>query len=170
MLLLPVAGGGEMSLSITSTAFSPNGEIPRRFTCEGEDLSPPLAWTGAPAGTKSFALVVDDPDAPDPAAPKTTWVHWVLYDLPAGATGLADGVAPAALPAGAREGVNDWKRTGWGGPCPPIGRHRYFFKLFALDTTLGDLGRPTRAALEKAMAGHVLARAELVGTYQKSRR
>jgi Raf kinase inhibitor-like YbhB/YbcL family protein len=170
MWLLPVAGGGEMSLSITSTAFSPNGEIPRRFTCEGEDLSPPLAWTGAPAGTKSFALVVDDPDAPDPAAPKTIWVHWVLYDLPAGATGLADGVAPAALPAGAREGVNDWKRTGWGGPCPPIGRHRYFFKLFALDTTLGDLGRPTRAALEKAMAGHVLARAELVGTYQKSRR
>jgi Raf kinase inhibitor-like YbhB/YbcL family protein len=158
-----------MNLSITSTAFAPNGEIPRRFTCEGEDLSPPLAWTGAPAGTKSFALVVDDPDAPDPAAPKMTWVHWILYDLPAGATGLAEGVAPAALPAGTREGVNDWKRTGWGGPCPPIGRHRYFFELYALDTTLGDLGRPTKALLEQAIAGHVLARAELVGTYQKRR-
>jgi Raf kinase inhibitor-like YbhB/YbcL family protein len=159
-----------MTLSISSTAFAPNGEIPRRFTCEGEDLSPALAWTGAPTGTKSFALVVDDPDAPDPAAPKMTWVHWILYDLPAGATGLAEGVAPAALPAGTREGVNDWKRTGWGGPCPPIGRHRYFFKLYALDRTLGDLDRPTKAALEQAMAGHVLARAELVGTYQKSRR
>lgn len=158
-----------MNLSITSTAFAPNGEIPRRFTCEGEDLSPPLAWTGAPAGTKSFALVVDDPDAPDPAAPKTTWVHWILYDLPADATGLAEGVAPAALPAGTREGVNDWHRTGWGGPCPPIGRHRYFFKLYALDAVLGDLGRPTKSALEKAMAGHVLARAERVGTYQKQR-
>lgn len=158
-----------MTLSITSTAFAPNGEIPKRFTCEGEDLSPPLAWTGAPAGTKSFALVVDDPDAPDPAAPKTTWVHWILYDLPADATGLPEGVAPAALPAGTREGVNDWKRTGWGGPCPPIGRHRYFFKLYALDATLGDLGRPTKATLEKAIAGHVLARAERVGTYQKQR-
>ena len=99
-----------------------------------------------------------------------TWVHWILYDLPADATGLAEGVAPAALPAGTREGVNDWKRTGWGGPCPPIGRHRYFFKLYALDRTLGDLGRPTKAALEKAITGHVLARAELVGTYQKGRR
>lgn len=158
-----------MTLSITSTAFAPNGEIPRRFTCEGEDLSPPLAWAGAPAGTKTFALVVDDPDAPDPAAPKTTWVHWILYDLPADATGLPEGVAPAALPAGTREGVNDWQRTGWGGPCPPIGRHRYFFKLYALDATLGGLGRPTKATLEKAMAGHVLARAERVGTYQKQR-
>ena len=158
-----------MTLSITSTAFAPNGEIPKRFTCEGEDLSPPLAWTGAPAGTKSFALVVDDPDAPDPAAPKTTWVHWILYDLPAGATELAEGVAPAALPAGTRDGVNDWQRTGWGGPCPPIGRHRYLFKLYALDRALGDLGRPTKATLEKAIAGHVLARAERVGTYQKQR-
>jgi len=159
-----------MGLSISSTAFAPHGEIPVRFTCEGEDLSPPLAWAGAPAGTKGFALIVDDPDAPDPAAPRMTWVHWVLYDLPASANGLPEAVAAAALPAGTREGVNDWKRTGWGGPCPPIGRHRYFFKLYALDTVLGDLGRPTQAALEQAMAGHVLARAELVGTYQKKRR
>ena len=159
-----------MGLSISSTAFAPHGEIPVRFTCEGEDLSPPLAWAGAPAGTKGFALIVDDPDAPDPAAPRMTWVHWVLYDLPASATGLPEAVAAAALPAGTREGVNAWKRTGWGGPCPPIGRHRYFFKLYALDTVLGDLSRPTQAALEQAMAGHVLARAELVGTYQKKRR
>jgi len=159
-----------MGLSISSTAFAPHGEIPVRFTCEGEDLSPPLAWAGAPAGTKGFALIVDDPDAPDPAAPRMTWVHWVLYDLPASANGLPEAVAAAALPAGTREGVNDWKRTGWGGPCPPIGRHRYFFKLYALDTVLGDLSRPTQAALEQAMAGHVLARAELVGTYQKRRR
>ena len=159
-----------MGLSISSTAFAPHGEIPVRFTCEGEDLSPPLAWAGAPAGTKGFALIVDDPDAPDPAAPRMTWVHWVLYDLPASANGLPEAVAAAALPARTREGVNDWKRTGWGGPCPPIGRHRYFFKLYALDTVLGDLSRPTQAALEQAMAGHVLARAELVGTYQKRSR
>ena len=159
-----------MTLSISSAAFAPHGEIPVRFTCEGEDLSPPLAWSGAPEGTKSLALIVDDPDAPDPEAPKTTWVHWVLYDLPASATALPEAVKPVALPAGTREGTNDWKRTGWGGPCPPVGRHRYFFKLYALDAALGDLGRPTKAALEKAMAGHVLARAELVGTYQKRRR
>jgi Raf kinase inhibitor-like YbhB/YbcL family protein len=168
--LLPVAGGGEMTLSITSAAFAPAREIPARFTCEGADVSPALAWNGAPAGTKSFALVVDDPDAPDPAAPRMTWVHWVLYDLPATAAGLPESVASSALPAGTREGLNDWQRTGWGGPCPPIGRHRYFFKLYALDAPLGDLGRPTKAALERAMAGHVLARAELVGTYEKKRR
>ncbi len=98
-----------------------------------------------------------------------TWVHWVLYDLPASSKGLAEGVKPAALPAGAREGTNDWQRTGYGGPCPPIGRHRYFHKLYALDTRLGDLGKPTKAALEKAMQGHILAQAELMGTYQKKK-
>lgn len=158
-----------MSLSIRSTAFAPHGEIPQQYTCEGADLSPPLAWSGAPAGTRSFALVVDDPDAPDPAAPQRVYVHWVVYDLPADAAGLPEAVAPAAQPAGAREGTNDWHRTGWGGPCPPIGRHRYFFKLYALDTLLGDLDRPTKATLERAMEGHVLARAELIGTYQKRR-
>jgi len=168
--LLPATGGGAMGFALTSTAFASGEEIPARFTCEGEDLSPALAWSGAPAATRSFALVVDDPDAPDPKAPRTTWVHWVLYDLPAETGALPEGVAPSALPAGTREGTNDWRRTGWGGPCPPIGRHRYFFKLYALDTVLPDLGRPDARTLERAMAGHVLARAELVGTYQKTRR
>ncbi len=155
-----------MSFAITSPAFAPGSEIPSDCTCEGADASPRLEWTGAPAGTKSFALIVDDPDAPDPAAPKMTWVHWVLYNLPADAIDLADAVA--VLPAGTLEGTNDWKRTGYGGPCPPIGRHRYFFKLFALDTTLPDLNSPTKPELEKAMRGHILASAELIGTYQKT--
>jgi Raf kinase inhibitor-like YbhB/YbcL family protein len=154
-----------MALTLTSTAFALGGAIPTLYTCEGKDVSPPLAWSGAPAGTKSFALIVDDPDAPDPAAPKMTWVHWVLYNLPASATGLAEAVA--SLPAGTLGGRNDWKRTGYGGPCPPVGRHRYFFKLYAHDTVLPDLKEPTKAALEKVMAGHVLEKVELTGTYQK---
>ena len=156
-----------MSLTITSTAFAHNGAIPSLYTCEGKDISPPLAWNGAPAATKSFALIVDDPDAPDPAAPKMTWVHWVLYDIPAAGTGLPEAVQASALPPGTREGVNDWGRTGFGGPCPPIGRHRYFHKLYALDAVLPDLERPKKAALEKAMQGHILAQAVLIGTYQK---
>ena len=159
----------EAKMRITSTAFANNGSIPAKHTCEGPDLSPALAWGGAPAGTKSFALVVDDPDAPDPAAPKTTWVHWVLYDLPASAAALPEAVAAKDLPKGTLEGTNDWKRTGWGGPCPPIGRHRYFFKLYALDAVLPDLGKPTKAKLESAMKGHVLGDARLMGTYQKAR-
>ena len=158
-----------MALSISSSAFSPQGEIPSVHTCEGKDSSPPLAWSSVPAGTKSLALVVDDPDAPDPKAPRMTWVHWVLYDVPPSAAGLPAAVAPKDLPAGTREGTNDWKRTGYGGPCPPIGRHRYFFKLYALDTVLPDLGSPTKPKLEKAMEGHVLEKAELVGTYQKKK-
>lgn len=158
-----------MSLTLTSTAFAPDGAIPPLHTCEGKDVSPPLAWSGAPAATLSFALIVDDPDAPDPAAPKMTWVHWVLYNIGAEAGGLPEAVKPAALPAGTREGVNDWGRTGYGGPCPPIGRHRYFHKLYALDAVLPELERPDKAALEKAMKGHVLAQTELVGTYEKRR-
>ena len=158
-----------MALTITSPAFAAGHEIPSDFTCEGADISPALDWSGAPAGTKSLALIVDDPDAPDPAAPKMTWVHWVLYNLPADSRGLPEGVDPSGLPAGSREGKNDWKRTGYGGPCPPIGRHRYFFKLFALDTVLPDLKTPTKAELEKAMQGHVLEKAELMGVYQKAR-
>jgi Raf kinase inhibitor-like YbhB/YbcL family protein len=158
-----------MSLTISSTAFGHNGEIPSLYTCEGKDISPPLAWSGVPAGTKSLALVVDDPDAPDPAAPKTTWVHWVLYNIPADCAGLPEAVKAAALPAGAREGVNDWGRTGYGGPCPPIGRHRYVHKLYALEAILPDLGRPRKAALEQAMQGHVLAQTALIGTYRKKR-
>jgi len=154
-----------MMLTLTSSAFTHGQAIPREYTCDGDDVSPPLGWEGVPGGAKSLALIVDDPDAPDPAAPKMTWVHWVLYNLPASVTALPPGVRQADLPA--REGVNDWKRTGYGGPCPPIGRHRYFHKLYALDAPLPDLGTPTKAALEKAMAGHVLASAELVGTYQR---
>jgi len=156
-----------MSLTITSAAFAPDGPIPSLYTCEGQDASPPLEWRGAPVGTRSFALVVDDPDAPDPAAPRMTWVHWVLYNLDPAAAGLPEAVEASALPAGTREGVNDWGRTGYGGPCPPIGRHRYFHKLYALDTMLADLRRPTKAALEKAMRGHILAQSTLIGTYQK---
>lgn len=156
------------NLAIRSPGFGNGAEIPREYTCEGRDVSPELAWSGVPAGTRSLALLVDDPDAPDPRNPRRTWVHWVLYDLPPDATGLAEAIEPAELPGGAKQGRNDWKRTGWGGPCPPIGRHRYFFKLFALDRELGDLGEPTKQALERAMEGHVLARAELVGTYEKA--
>lgn len=155
-----------MALKIESSAFAAMGEIPARYTCDGTDSSPPLRWSGAPPGTRSFVLIVDDPDAPDPAAPKRTYVHWVLYDIPATTTALDEGVTTVALPSGTREGVNDWDRTGYGGPCPPIGRHRYFFKLSALDTTLGDLGRARKADVERAMQGHVLDHAELMGTYQ----
>ena len=159
-------GAQAMTLRLTSSAFADNGEIPGKHTCEGTDVAPPLAWTGVPAGAKSLALIVDDPDAPDPAAPKITWVHWVLYNIPPTVTTLAEG---AKAPAGALDGLNDWKRTGYGGPCPPIGRHRYFHKLYALDTVLSDLGRPTKAKLEAAMKGHIIAAAQLVGTYEKRR-
>jgi Raf kinase inhibitor-like YbhB/YbcL family protein len=168
LLPRPDPPGGPMTLSLSSSAFAHQGEIPSRFTCEGDDVSPALTWSGLPSGTKSLALVIDDPDAPDPSAPKMTWVHWVVYDMPPDATGLAE--ATKTLPAGAREGLNDWKRTGYGGPCPPIGRHRYFHKLYALDALLGDLKTPTKASLEQAMKGHVLAEAQLVGTYQKKKR
>lgn len=160
----------EATMRITSTAFTPMGNIPTIHTCEGKDRSPPLAWSDLPPGTRSLALIVDDPDAPDPRAPQRTWVHWVLLDIPPTATGLSEGVAPADLPPGARSGLNDWNRTGYGGPCPPIGRHRYFHKLYALDTTLPDLKKPDKATLEKAMQGHILAKAELIGTYQKQGR
>jgi Raf kinase inhibitor-like YbhB/YbcL family protein len=156
-----------MALVLKSPAFADKGEIPSQHTSDGKDTSPPLEWSGAPAKTKSFALIVDDPDAPDPKAPKMTWVHWVLYDMPADTKSLPEAVK--ALPAGTREGVNDWKRTGWGGPSPPIGRHRYYFKLYALDVELGDLKKPNKAAIEKAMEKHVLEKAELMGTYQKKK-
>jgi len=154
-------------MELTSTAFNPGGDIPSRHTCEGQDTAPALAWRDAPDGTKSLALIVDDPDAPDPAHPQRTWVHWVLYDIPPSATGLPEGGKP--LPDGTRDGTNDWGRTGYGGPCPPIGRHRYFFKLYALDLMLSDQHAPKKAALEKAMDGHVLAKCELLGTYQKKK-
>jgi Raf kinase inhibitor-like YbhB/YbcL family protein len=164
LVFAAAAAAGGRTMHLTSPDFSAKGEIPTVHTCEGPDRAPGLAWADVPAASKSFVLIVDDPDAPDPAAPKMTWVHWVVYNLPASTRGLAAG---GTLPAGALEGLNDWKRTGWRGPCPPVGRHRYFFKLYALDAVLPDLKRPTKAQVEKAMQGHVLAQAELVGTYQK---
>lgn len=158
-----------MSLTLTSTAFEDGGTIPVRHTCDGGDISPALAWTGVPPAARSLVLIVDDPDAPDPAAPRMTWVHWLLYNLPPETRGLPEGVAAAGLPKGARQGMNDWRRTGYGGPCPPIGRHRYFHKLYALDVVLPDLRQPTKAALEQAMRGHVLAQAELLGHYRRGR-
>jgi Raf kinase inhibitor-like YbhB/YbcL family protein len=155
-----------MTLVLRSTAFPHHGLIPREHTCDENDVAPPLEWTGVPPGVKSFALIVDDPDAPDPKAPKMTYVHWVLYDIPASATSLPLG---GKAPPGGRDGLNDWKRTGYGGPCPPIGRHRYFFKLYALDTMLGDLHSPTKAALLQAMEGHILEHTELIGTYERHR-
>lgn len=154
-------------MELTSTAFAPQEEIHQRYTCEGEDSAPPLHWRGVPSTARSLVLIVDDPDAPDPAAPQRTWVHWVLVDIPPNAAGLPAGGQP--LPVGARAGLNDWHRLDYGGPCPPIGRHRYFFKLYALDTTLPALHQPTKTAVDQAMRGHVLAQAELIGTYQKKR-
>ena len=154
-----------MDMIITSAAFGHNASIPRLYTCQGSDISPPLAWHGVPSGAKSLVLIVDDPDAPDPENPRMTWVHWLLYNLPANCVALPE--AAHALPAGTLEGINDWKRTGYGGPCPPIGRHRYFHKLYALDAVLPDLGKPTKEVLEDAMKGHILAEAQLVGTYKK---
>lgn len=156
-------------MNITSPSFMHDHMIPARHTCDGVNTSPPLAWTGVPAGAKSLALIVDDPDAPDPAAPQTTWVHWVLYNVPPDAYGLPEDAASGGLPPGALQGVNDWHRTGYGGPCPPIGRHRYFFKLYALGILLPDLAHPTKAALVKAMQGHIMGQAELVGLYQRNR-
>jgi Raf kinase inhibitor-like YbhB/YbcL family protein len=153
-------------MHITSPAFAHMADIPRVHTCQGDDRSPALEWGDLPDGTRSLVLVVDDPDAPDPARPLRIWVHWVLYNLPPLSTGLPEGVD--ALPPGTLDGLNDWKRIGYGGPCPPIGRHRYFHKLYALDVVLPDLGHPTKDQLLAAMAGHVLDEAELVGTYIKS--
>jgi hypothetical protein len=158
-----------MTMELRSSAFDHQGEIPKRYTCDGEDRSPPLAWTGVPPGTRSLALIVDDPDAPDPRAPKRVYVHWVLYNIPPDAGGLPEAVVPSDLPPGTREGLNDWGRTGYGGPCPPIGRHRYFHKLYALDKELRDLGKPTKAQLLAVMEGHILGEAQLVGTYQRPR-
>lgn len=156
-----------MPLIITSPSFLHDGMIPSHHTCDGQNVSPALAWSGVPSEAKSLVLIVDDPDVPDPAAPKMTWVHWMLYNIPVGATGLPEGVSAKDLPAGTMQGLNDWLHFGYGGPCPPIGSHRYFYKLFALNSVLSELIPPSKAALEKAMQGHVIARAELIGRYQR---
>jgi Raf kinase inhibitor-like YbhB/YbcL family protein len=163
------AWGTAMALTLTSPAFKPQGPIPAKYTCEGDNVSPPLSFDGVPQGAKSLALILDDPDAPDPAAPTRVWVHWVVYNIPPDARGLPADAGKAGLPQGAAAGVNESKHQGYDGPCPPIGRHRYFYTLYALDTTL-DLKTPNKAALEAAIHGHVMAKAELIGTFQKGDR
>jgi Raf kinase inhibitor-like YbhB/YbcL family protein len=161
--------GVKQDMILISPSFKNQGEIPKKFTCDGEDISPALSWSNVPSGTKVLALIVDDPDAPDPANPRTTWVHWVLYNIPVTTNALSEGMEKKDLPQGVLEGLNDSKRTGYGGPCPPIGKHRYFHKLYALDITLPDLNRPTKAQLEKAMEGHILSKTDLVGLYQRKK-
>ena len=157
-----------MTLSLTSPAFEHGGAIPVRFTCEGEDISPQLDWAGVPENARSLVLIVDDPDVPDPKAPQRIWVHWILYNIPPETIGFPEDLDPKHLPDGTEQGLNDWQVTGYGGPCPPIGRHRYFHRLYALDTVLSGLKNPTKSQLESAMENHVIAQAELVGTYQKT--
>ena len=159
--------GVPMTMKVTSSAFQAGQAIPTKYTCEGADISPPLQWSGVPAGAKSLALICDDPDAP-----VGTWVHWVLYDLPVTATDLVEKVpASETLSFGAQQGINDFKRVGYGGPCPPPGKpHRYYFKLYALDADLLLKPRATKQELLRAMDGHTLAEAQLSGTYQRKRR
>src|SRR5215471_4933980 len=167
--LIILWGNAAMTMTLKSPAFQQDGHIPSKYTCEGEDVSPPLAWEDAPNGAKSLVLIIDDPDAPDPKAPKMVWVHWVVYNMPPDTKSLPENAGKARLPLGALLGLNDFQKTGYGGPCPPIGRHRYFHKLYALDITL-DLRDATKSQIERAMRGHVLANAELIGTYQKGDR
>lgn len=153
-------------MHLTSPAFEPDGPIPAKYTCDGPELSPALEWGAVPPGTRSLALLVDDPDAPDPAAPARVWVHWILYNLPPTITGLPEGAGNRPPGPEARDGVNDGNRHGYQGPCPPIGRHRYYFRLFALDALLPNLGpNARRAEFERAMQGHVVESAVLMGTY-----
>lgn len=165
--ILLATGKQHMPLNLKSSDFVQMGEISANFTCDGENISPALNWSEIPKNAKSLVLIVDDPDAPDPAAPKMTWVHWLLYNIPVTATQLPKAVSVLTLPKGTLQGKNDWKKTGYGGACPPIGRHRYFHKLYALDIVLPDLHEPNKAALEQAMSGHVIEHSELVGTYQR---
>jgi Raf kinase inhibitor-like YbhB/YbcL family protein len=149
-------------MRLSSVAFSDGGEIPKKYTQDGMDVSPPLAWDHVPPGTRSLALVVEDPDAPDPKAPKRTWVHWLVTNLPPDSHGLSEGVHVRR----GKVGFNDWWHTSWNGPLPPKGRHRYVFKLYALDAPV-KLEKPTKRALERAIQGHVLAESRLTGTYDR---
>ena len=156
-----------MTFTIRSSAFDNGGAIPTVYTCEGKDISPPLSWSGVPETARSLVLIIEDPDAPDPNAPEMTWIHWILINIPPDAHSLYEGVTPEELPPGTIAGLNDWKRVGYGGPCPPTGRHRYFHKLFALDTVLEGMISPSMAQVEDAIKGHIIAQAEVMGTYQK---
>jgi len=151
-------------MDLKSTAFSPGGMIPAKYSCDGTDVSPPLSWDNAPSGTKSFALICDDPDAP-----MGTWVHWVFYDIPLTVTSLSEHIETTGTPSsGGRQGLNDFRKIGYGGPCPPSGVHRYYFKLYALDTILNlPAGTTTKAQLLKAMTGHILTQAQLLGKYKR---
>lgn len=155
-----------MGLILTSTAFKDGGEIPLDFTADGKNISPPLSWSGVPDKAKSLALIVEDPDAPDPAAPQRIFVHWVVYNLPADDSGLKQDADKAGFPKGAKAGTNDWGRIGYDGPRPPVGRHRYYFRLYALDEVFQNLDQPDKKMLEKAMQGHILEEIALMGTYQ----
>ncbi len=156
-------GETKMAIKITSPAFEEGGMIPKKYTCDGEDVSPPLVWTSVPIGTKSFALICDDPDAP-----MGTWVHWVLFNLPADTKELSENIPPQKiLENGAKQGTNDFRKIGYGGPCPPSGTHRYYFKLYALDTEIDLEAGITKAQLLKAMEGHILAEGQLMGKYKR---
>src|SRR5438132_6554719 len=159
-----------MTLKITSSAFQQGGSIPAKYTCEGQDVSPPLAWAGPPGSAMSIAMIVDDPDAPDPAKPQRVYVHWVAYNIPVNSS-LGENASKSGMPKGAVQGKNDWGKPEYGGPCPPMGRHHYFFKIYALDTTLTGLSSgATKADLERAIKGHVVDSGELMGTYQKAKK
>jgi len=166
-LALALDEGAAMPMSLKSSGFAHQTDIPKQFTCDGSNVSPALAWAGVPQNAKSLVVIVDDPDVPAPFLPLRTWVHWLLYNIPPTVSELPQHLAPQDLPQGTWQGKNDWKETGYNGPCPPFGRHRYFFKLYALDTVLPDLNQPDKAALEKAMAGHIIGQAELIGTYKR---
>ena len=158
-----MAGGKKMEIKITSTVFSEGSMIPKGYTCDGEDVSPPLAWTGIPEGTKSLALICDDPDAP-----VGTWVHWVLFNMPANIKELPANIPPEKIiENGAKHGKNDFRKLGYGGPCPPGGTHRYYFKLYALDTEINLESGINKAQLLKAMEGHILAEGQLMGRYKR---
>ena len=159
-----IVGGKNMDIKIKSPAFVPGGKIPRKYTCDGMDISPPLAWTSGPEGTKTFALICDDPDAP-----MGTWVHWVLFNLPADIIEFRENVpSEKELESGAKQGMNDFRKIGYGGPCPPGGTHRYFFKLYALDTEINLEAGATKPELLKAMEDHILAEGQLIGRYERS--
>lgn len=164
------ANTAPMIFNLISSVFDPNAGIPAKYTCEGANISPPLAWSGAPATAKSYALIVEDPDAPDPAKPTRVVSHWVAYNIPASATSLSENASNKGMPAGSAQGSNEGNKSIYMGPCPPIGRHRYFFKLFALDTVLKGLSNPKKADLEKAIQGHVVGNAVLIGTYEKAKK
>ena len=168
--ILSVEANNIKTITVTSKSFKHLGEIPQQFTCNGNNISPALSWFGVPKRAKSLVLIVDDPDALDSSARKTAWDHWVLYNLPTNITGLIENVASNELPQETLQGKNDWQKTGYKGPCPPIGQHHYYFKVYALDVVLPDLNTPNKSQLEYAMQGHIIGQGALIGIYVSWRR